>query len=142
MARSQKVVSLCVTTRPGGKLFGRYIFGAIGRPELVYPAQANEHGTFHMTRLHYAGATTGTAYSFSTGGDEYILYSISGTGFDRAGVLVQRDGAPLTESAKADLTCKAATAPKANALPDALRGQAEAWGDDPVLAEHGLPQVK
>ncbi len=142
MAHSQKVVSLCVTPKPDGKLTGRYVFGPIGRPELVYPAGANEHGTFHLTYLHYMGATGGTAYSFSTRGNKYILYAVSGTGFDNAGIRVGRDGAPLTQSAVADLACKAGTAAKANALPQALSGRAEAWGNDPVLAEHGMPQVK
>ena len=137
IAGSGKTVSLCL--QPGGLRppAARCAFGSTTRSELVYPSATPAPATFRSSHLGYAGASGGNAYSFANGGDKYILYSVSGPGFDRAGVLVQHVG---ELRASADLGCRAGTAA------DALKGDALArtmkWGDDPQLTQHGLPHTR
>ena len=136
IANSHKTVSLCL--QPGGSRppAARYVFGITSHPELVYPSGAPAPATFRSSFLSYAGATGGRAYSFTRANVKYILYSVSGTGFDQAGVLVQHVG---QLQASADLSCRADTA--ANALDGNMLSATEAWGNDPWLTQHGLPDL-
>jgi hypothetical protein len=133
-----KVVSLCAS---GDVLHGTghfyYAFGRPGVPELRYPAaDQNIAGPFTHTHLTFAGGTGGYAYSFMNGEIKYILYSVSGAGFQYGGVLVQRAG---SLRAMADMKCETdrITETDDNDLTDVTLK----WKRDDDIAQHGLPHI-
>ncbi len=144
ISRTHKTVSLCLGAVTGDKLPARYVFGTATHPELVYPSSPGGNATFHSTHLSYAAAAGGNAYSFEIADIRYILYSVSGTGFDHAGVLVQHKG---QNDASADLACRPDTAadamnydlPDRDAMNFDLPNGTRAWGADPEIARLGLP---
>jgi len=89
---------------------------------------------FAGSHLVYGGAAGGTAYSFINGGYKYILYSISGTGVDRAGLLVQRVG---SMRATTDMRCKQGQKEESSnhEITDAIIK----WKPDADIELHGLP---
>ena len=132
---SHKIVSLCLepgTTEPPA---ARYVFGTASDPELVYPASGASSTAFTQAHLFYAGATGGNAYSFVINNTKYIVYQVSGTGFDNAGVLVQHVG---HVDAFAELKCRPDTA--ANAETDVGFDRMKTWRPDPDLNDSNLPQ--
>jgi hypothetical protein len=136
IAKTAKIVSLCLTMNGTGAPGGRYVFGTELHQELVYPSKPNRTDLFRRAHLAYAGATGGNAFSFTTANTKYILYQISGTGVDRSGVLVQPVG---HLHASADLSCRDGTA--AGALTDEGLDSTRLLSEDPDLTDHGLPSL-
>ena len=138
LGKGKKVVSLCAIRQPSqGQTPYYYAYGRPSSPELIYPPQGGKvAGAFAQTHLVYGGATGGTAYSFVNGGYKYILYSISGTGLDDGGVLVQRLG--QTDAAR-DMKCQRGTITESD--DDTITRAMQQWKSDPDLETHGLPSV-
>jgi hypothetical protein len=114
-----------------------YAYGRPSSPELIYPPRGGKvAGAFAQTHLVYGGATGGTAYSFVNGDYKYILYSISGTGLDDSGVLVQRLG--QTDAAR-DMKCQRGTITESD--DDTIARAMQQWKSDPDLETHGLPSA-
>jgi len=135
-----KIASLC-----GAKDFGRrpdaYAYYAFGTPmniEFRFPEHPTPPGrVFQRTHLVYAGPTGAFAYSFAHAGVEYVVYSISGTGFTNHGLMAYRRGAHVANiTPLADMKCEAESV---------IEGHDEAfdatltWPENPVLEQHGLP---
>jgi hypothetical protein len=133
-----KVVSLCVSgdvTHGAGHFY--YAFGRPGAPELQYPStDQNIAEPFTYTHLMFAGGTGGYAYSFVNGQIKYIIYSVSGAGFDDSGVLVQRTG---NLRAMADMKCQKGRMTETD--DDALTAATLKWKKDDEISGHGLPHV-
>ncbi|OOG47800.1 hypothetical protein [Rhodanobacter sp. C01] len=90
LGNNQKVVSMCAS---GDAKHFYYAYGRSAAPELVYPPRGqSSDGAFMRSHLVYGGASGGVAYSFVKQGYKYIVYSISGTGLQDGGVIVQRLG--------------------------------------------------
>ena len=134
IAGSRKTVSLCLQPGSSGPPAARYVFGTASHPELIYPAGGAGQANFRSSHLSYAGATGGNAYSFVNGDVKYIVFQVSGTGLDDAGVLVQHVG---QVRASAELDCRANTA--ARALNGDAFNRMKAWKPDPDLDGHSLP---
>ena len=137
LLKSKKVVSVCAS----GKAAPHRFYYAFGKPhaiEMTYPsASGNLSIGFERARLFFAGATGGYAYSFINGSNyKYILYSISGTGFDVAGVLVKR-----LENLRAlsDSRCEPGKLEVTNNVE--LQNELGDWAHDADLEAHGLPHV-
>ncbi|MDM0090473.1 MULTISPECIES: hypothetical protein [unclassified Variovorax] len=135
---SRKVVSLCASTpsSPQGKRRFHYLYGRPSKIELRYPSNDDGDEAFTFTHLHFSGATAGYAYAFTNMGFKYIMYWISGTGFERSGLLVQREGQLRADR---DMHCKpsAPTATKSHELWDAT----SKWKVDPDIDAHNLPST-
>jgi len=134
----KKVVSLCAASNAGqGQTPFYYGYGRPSSPELFYPPKGQASiGVFAQARLVYGGASGGTAYSFVNGGYKYIVYSISGTGFDDGGVIVQRLG--QTNAAR-DMKCQRGKITESN--DDKIINATQQWKSDTDLETHGLPSV-
>jgi hypothetical protein len=134
---SPKTVSLCASpiSSQGERSF-RYRYGRPSKIELEYPAAGNGGDAFSRTLLHFAGSTGGYAFSFSNEGYKYILYRIAGTGFERSGLLVQRDGQIRADR---DMHCKpsASMATKNHHLWEST----SKWKVDADLDAHNLPST-
>lgn len=138
LGKGKKVVSLCAARLPnqGGTPY-YYAYGRPSSPELLYPPKGQvSTGAFAQAHLVYGGASGGTAYSFVNGGYKYIVYSISGTGFDDGGVLVQRLG--QTDAAR-DMKCQRGKITESN--DDKIINATQQWKHDTDLETHGLPSV-
>lgn len=131
LAGGKKVVSICAA----GEGRFHYAFGSSGAPEFTYPSKGTD-ATFARTHLTYGGANGGAAYSFANGGYKYIVYSVSGTGVDEGGVLVQRVG---EQRAAKDMKCQSGkvTGPDDDGIIDAILK----WKSDPDIQSHGLPST-
>lgn len=133
-----KIVSVCAAgdvSHGQGRFY--YAYGGPATPELVYPSK--DDGTadvFANSHLVYGGASGGTAYSFVNRGYRYIVYSVSGTGFDDGGVLVQRTGA---RRAAKDMKCQRGKITES--ADDAVIKAVTKWKPDPDIESHGLPSV-
>ena len=138
IARSHKIVSLCLAPGKTTPPAARYIFGTASHPELIYPAEGRARANFRTSRLRYAGGTGGNAYSFIKDGTQYILFHISGAGLQRAGVIVK----PVNQiDASAELDCRPSTA--LHALDgDLLLDITRSWGPDPELDGKPLPVTR
>jgi hypothetical protein len=138
LGNGKKIVSLCAASNTNqGQAPFYYAYGHLPSPELVYPPKGGEiTGTFTKTHLIYGGATGGTAYSFVNGGYKYIVYSISGTGLEEGGMLLQRIG--QTDAAQ-DIKCQRGKITESD--DDKIIKAAQQWKSDPDLETHGLPSV-
>ena len=138
LGKGGKVVSLCAARLPSqGETPYYYAYGRPSSPELLYPPKGQVTiGAFAHAHLVYGGANGGTAYSFVNGGYKYIVYSISGTGFDDGGVLVQRLG---QTSAVRDMKCQRGKITESD--DDKLINATQQWKSDTDLETHGLPSV-
>lgn len=137
LLKSRKIVSICAS----GNAAPHHFYYAFGKPravELTHSADTGELSSgFARARLFFAGATGGYAYSFTNGSNyKYILYSISGTGFDVAGVLVKRLG---DLRALSDTRCEPGKLEETNN--DELQNELDDWARDRDLEAHGLPHV-
>lgn len=134
---NSKTASLCASpaSTQGERSF-RYRFGRPSKIELEYPAAGNGGDAFSRTLLHFAGSTGGYAFSFTNENYKYILYWIAGTGFERSGLLVQREGQIRADR---DLHCKpsASMATKNHDLWEAT----SKWRVDADLDAHNLPST-
>ena len=137
LLKTRKIVSVCASGSTAPHRF-YYAFGKPRAVEMTYPDDTeNLSGGFMRARLFFAGATGGYAYSFTNGSNyKYALYSISGTGFDVAGVLVKRLG---ELRALSDARCEPGKLKEANS--DDLQNEVDAWAHDRDLEVHGLPHV-
>jgi hypothetical protein len=135
---SQKMVSLCASPalENGQKSF-HYLYGRPSKIELQYPASGNGDKAFTFTRLRYAGATGGYAHTFVNKGFKYIIYSVEGTGFKDAGLLVQRQGALRASS---EMHCRPSTLIKLQNN-DLWNDTISKWDLDPEIDAHGLPST-
>ena len=138
LGNGKKVVSLCAASQSSqGQAAFYYAYGRPSSPELTYPPKGGEvAGTFAQTHLVYGGATGGTAYSFVNGSYKYIVYSISGTGLDDGGVLVQRLG---QTNAVRDMKCQRGKIIESD--DDKITKATGQWKSDSDLETHGLPSV-
>ncbi len=88
----RKVASLCASSDIGpssGRI--RYAFGAMGKPELVYPAM----GTDPRKAFSYGLLAKGDYVRFQNGGVSYVVFSYMQPGIgDVDGVVVTRPGRP------------------------------------------------
>lgn len=138
LRKTGKVVSVCAAgdvSRGEGRFY--YAYGSPAAPELVYPKKDHSvANVFANSRLVYGGAGGGTAYSFVNKGYRYIVYSVSGTGFDDGGVLVQRKGA---RRAAKDMKCQQGEITESTN--DAVINAVTKWKTDPDIESHGLPSV-
>jgi len=133
----RKSVSLCASAKSAqGERSFRYLYGRPSKIELEYPKGGSSNAdAFSRTHLLFAGNTGGYAYAFTNGGFKYILYAISGTGFERSGVLVQREG---QMRANRDMHCKDSTLVEAS---HELWDAASKWKVDADIDAHGLPSI-
>jgi hypothetical protein len=136
LLKSRKIVSICA----GGNAAPHRIYYAYGRPravEMTYPSAsvAAETG-FSRAFLGFPGGTGGYAYSFVNEGMKYIVYFMSGAGFDRGGVIVQKSG-ELRATSKA--TCAKGMIEEFTG--DALLDETLKWKVDEDIHIHGLPHV-
>ncbi|HEY9130143.1 MAG TPA: hypothetical protein VIM98_00185 [Dyella sp.] len=129
LAGGKKTVSLCAGT--DGAI--RYAFGQPGKIELTHPSEAQD-APLSRTHLSFGGASGGAAYAFDKGGYQYIVYSISGTGMDRGGVVVRRDG---EVKAARDMQCQAGKI--TNTSDEQVIDQTLKLKSDPEIQSHGLP---
>lgn len=140
---SRKQVALCALPQQdaaGGepkRWSFRYVFGRPGKIELSYPPTAEAKGAFTSTHLTFAGNTGGRAYAFINADHKYVLYTISGTGFERSGLLVQREG-----DARAQKEMKCQEASLVESSNDALWQTTSAWKKDSAIELHGLPSTR
>lgn len=132
---SGKVASLCARedkSAPDG-LDAFYAFGRPPhQPELLHRA-TDAQSAFHRTHLRFAGNAGGYAFSFASGDYRYIVYNISGSGFDNNGLMVQR-GKDVLVNAVCD---PARTAP--DTYNDRVDDLAFKWPKDPIIDDKGLP---
>ena len=135
---ANKIVSICSSVdASGSSAHFRYVYGRLSKPELVFPPAGHpDTDAFANSHLVYGGGTGGTAYSFSNGGYKYIVYSISGTNFDRGGVLIQRAGAT---AALKEMKCQKGKIVESN--DKTLIDTTMRWKPDPDIQAHGLPSV-
>ncbi|MBA5725011.1 hypothetical protein CPA57_01790 [Bombella sp. TMW2.1880] len=137
IARSHKIVSLCLAPGKTTPPAARYIFGTASHPELIYPAEGRARANFRTSVLGYAGGTGGNTYSFVKDGTQYILFYLSGASLENAGVIVK----PVNQIyASAELDCRPSTA--SHALDDDLLDITNSWGTDPELDGKALPVTK
>ena len=137
IARSHKIVSLCLAPGKTTPPAARYVFGTASHPELIYPAEGRARANFRTSVLGYAGGTGGNAYSFVKDGTQYILFYLSGASLENAGVIVK----PVNQIyASAELDCRPSTA--SHALDDDLLDITNSWGTDPELDGKALPVTK
>ena len=135
LANSKKIVSMCASS--DAKRF-YYAYGLSATPELVYPARDQpSDGVFMRSHLVYGGASGGTAYSFVKQGYKYIVYSVSGTGFQDGGVIVQRAGD--TGGAK-KMQCQSSKIVESR--DDGVIDATLKWKSDSQIAAHGLPGTR
>ena len=134
---SHKIVSLCLAPGAAKPPAARYVFGTMSHLELVYPSSGMSSTDFMQAHLSYAGATGGNAYSFVTNSTKYVVYQVSGTGFDDAGVIVQHVGSIRSF---ADLKCRPDTAADAVSF-DAFT-RIKTWKPDPDLNGRNLPDPR
>ena len=143
IARSHKIVSLCLAPGKTTPPAARYIFGTASHPELIYPASKKYTANFQSSHLTYMGPTAGRTYSFINADTKYILYEINSIGFMNAGILVQTVG---HLRASAELHCAPVSKETANArgvylnLDEIYR--TKSWQTDSDLENHGLPSTK
>lgn len=136
LAESSKIVSLCAAGNAERYQF-YYVFGRPHAPEMTYPAKGQDSTrAFAKSHLMYAGATGGYTYSFINQGYKYILYAVSGTGFDDGGILIQRAG---EQTALKDMKCQPK---KITESDDDLLKATQKWKIDPDLNSHGLPDTQ
>ncbi|MGF6492877.1 hypothetical protein ABIE56_001034 [Luteibacter sp. 621] len=132
LAKGGKTVSMCAKA---DKTF-YYAYGKAGvKPDMVWPTDDAPSTGLTFTHLMYAGATGGNAFAFSNDGSKYVVYAISGTGFEDGGVIVRKDGQkkPVKESGCADGS-------KTESDKSELYDAARALPEDPDIAAHGLPR--
>ena len=135
LATSKKIVSMCASS--DAKRF-YYAYGLSATPELVYPARdQSSDGVFMRSHLVYGGASGGTAYSFVKQGYKYIVYSVSGTGSQDGGVIVQRPGD--TGVAK-KMQCQSSKIVESQ--DDGVIDATLKWKSDSQIAAHGLPGTR
>jgi hypothetical protein len=137
LLKNKKIVSICASGNAVPHRF-YYVFGKPHAVEMTYPSDTGDlSSSFARARLFFAGATGGYAYSFTNGSNyKYILYSISGTGFDVAGVLVKRLG---DLRALSDMRCESGKLQETDNKE--LQTELEDWSRDHDLEAHGLPHV-
>lgn len=90
--KNGKDVAICASGTDAISL--HYLYGTPAGIELRYPQQQNS-APMKRSRVAYAGASSGTAYSFSNGGFDYLVYSIVDGGperFEQHGIAVYRAG--------------------------------------------------
>lgn len=132
----KKIVSICAAGGVDQKEgYFYYVYGRPFAPELMYPPENKKSAsTFTYSHLVYGGATGGAAYSFVNNGYKYIVYSISGTGIEDGGVLVQRVGA---SRAARDMKCKQGKITESE--DEVLIKAIMKWKPDVDIEAHGLP---
>lgn len=136
-----KIASICASkgvTNQSGHVY--YAFGAFDKPELIFPSDKSPPGArFRRTHLLFAGATGGIAYSFANDDWKYIIYSISGTGFEEQGVMaVPVNATPNTKSEAAPICKKGSYIESGNVE---IRRYVETWKADPIIERLGLPPL-
>jgi hypothetical protein len=136
LAKSKKIVSICAAGDAMPHRF-YYAFGRPNAPELIYPQKSeSETNKIDISRLNFAGATAGIAYSFVNNGYKYIAYDISGTGFENGGVLVQEVG---QLRASANMKCQKE---KLYSTDDSkIFDETKNWKHDSEIEQHGLPHT-
>jgi hypothetical protein len=138
LAGRNKVVSMCAAgdvAHGAGRFY--YAYGRPGAPELVYPATGqNVADPFTRSHLGFGGATGGYAYAFVNNQFKYIVYSISGTGINKGGVMVQRNG---SSTVAADMKCQQTTIVESD--DDGVLDSTLKWKNDPAISAHGLPST-
>ncbi|WP_182040523.1 hypothetical protein [Bombella mellum] len=148
IARSHKIVSLCLAPGKTNPPAARYVFGTSSHPELIYPSNTKYTTNFQSSYLMYMGPTSGEAYSFINADTKYILYEIDGYDMDHndfmyAGILIQPVG---QLDASAELHCKSTSNETINSmdvyLDSDLLDRTKNWQVDSDLADHGLPSTK
>ena len=136
LLKSRKIVSVCAS----GSTAPHHFYYAFGKPraiEMTYPSTSGTTETrFSRAFLGFPGGTGGYAYSFVNEGIKYIVYSVSGAGFDTGGVIVQKSG-ELRAMSKAACAKGKIT----ESTGDALLDEALKWKVDEDIHIHGLPHV-
>jgi len=136
LAKSGKIVSICAAGSAAPHRF-YYAFGKPHAVEMTYPSNPEDlNNGFTHSFLMYAGGTGGYAYSFINKEIKYIVYSISGAGFDIGGVAVQKDGELRTMS---DMKCVKGMIKEES--DQALLDETLKWKVDDDVHGHGLPHV-
>jgi hypothetical protein len=138
LIKSKKIVSICAAGDTSPHRF-YYVFGRPNSPELVYPAKDSQaQPSFARSFLSFAGNTGGYAYSFSKDGYKYIVYRISGTGFENGGLMVQKSG---EEKPVANLQCQNRKILDKNldASGKDMFDETGKWPSDEDIKDHGLP---
>jgi hypothetical protein len=127
-----KVVSICAAGGSGQQSVRfYYAFGRPGASEYLYPnGNTDARNAFFSSHLIYGRSTGGMAYSFADGVYKYVVYSISGTGAQAAGVLVQSIEAPYAAS---EMKCQPGKITETDN--DALMDSVMTWGRDPDIAK-------
>jgi hypothetical protein len=136
LEKNAKIVSICAA----GNAASRHFYYAFGEPhaiEMTYPSDGEDSTkAFEQAHLLFPGSTGGYAYSFTKQNYKYILYSISGTGFDIAGIKVQHLG---DVRALSDMKCQPGKLTENN---DAnLKNSIDEWTHDRDIELHGMPHV-
>lgn len=135
LANSHKSVSICASR--GVQSHGYYVFGRQGAPELVYPQEAaRSDPLFARTLLTFAGGTGGYAYSFSKADFKYIVYDVSGAGFESGGLMVQKTG---SDKPVVNLQCRKGAIVANPQLNKGVPDKASGWPSDQEIERHGLP---
>lgn len=129
LAGGKKTVSVCA----GADGAIHYAFGQPGKIELTHPADTQD-APLSRTHLSFGGASGGAAYAFDKGGYQYIVYSISGTGMERGGVVVRRDG---QVKAARDMQCQAGKI--TNTSDEHVIDETLKLKSDSEIQSHGLP---
>jgi hypothetical protein len=136
LLKSKKIVSICAS----GNATPHHFYYAYGKPhevEMNYPpASAAPQTKFSRAFIGFPGGTGGYAYSFVNEGIKYVVYSVSGAGFDTGGVIVQKSG-ELRAMSKTMCTKGMIT----EVTDDALLDETLKWKVDDNIHIHGLPPV-
>lgn len=136
LLKSRKIVSVCAS----GSTAPHHFYYAFGKPraiEMTYPSTSGTTETrFSRAFLGFPGGTGGYAYSFVNEGIKYIVYFISGAGFDTGGVIVQKPG---ELRAMSEATCAKGMITEFTG--DALLDETLKWKVDDDIHIHGLPHV-
>ena len=136
LLKSRKIVSVCASGSAAPHRF-YYAFGKPHAIEMTYPsASVTTEAGFSRAFLGFPGGTGGYAYSFVNAGMKYIIYFISGAGFDMGGVIVQKPGELRAIS---NATCAKAMITEFTG--DALLDETLKWKVDDDIHIHGLPHV-
>ena len=127
IARTEKIVSLCIHPGDGGVTLGRYHFGTTRHVSLVYPSGKDRVGQFHSTIVPFAGDTRIFAFSFTNGPYEYVVYQTWDRGGNDAGVLAE---ASSGSRGAVNLKCRSDSVERAVDLD--LLAKVHSWGRESI----------
>ena len=126
---SSKTVSLCASpVAVQGERSFRYRYGRPSRIELTYPESGNGSDAFTSTHTVFSDGTGGGTYAFTNKGYKYILYLVSGTGFEYGGLQVRKEGLSRFTS---DRRCQKSTL--LQTTNKELWNATRKWKEDPSL---------